>query len=76
MSDEPRDTADDTSQARRADHLRVVTGPQSAAAAGPRSIGRVIAQTALIADSAVARRRATPPQAEARGVGRLLGRFR
>ena len=77
MSDEPRDHEADT--ARRADHLRVVTvpvAPASALPARPRSIGRVIAQTALIADGAVARRRAQPPVHEGRGVGRLLGRYR
>jgi hypothetical protein len=42
----------------------------------PRTIGRLIAQTALIADSAVNRRR-LDEHADGRGVaGRLLGRFR
>jgi hypothetical protein len=75
MSNDANTTSDEP---RRRDHLSVVSEPavvEGAMPARPRTIGRVIAQTALIADSAVTRRRATPPQ-ESRGVSRLLGRFR
>jgi hypothetical protein len=75
MSDDGAPTADEP---RRRDHLSVVTEPAPAAGAPParpRTIGRVIAQTALLADSAMTRRRADPPH-EVRGVSRLLGRFR
>lgn len=66
----------------RRDHLRLVSSDPVPVgvppAARPRTIGRVIAQTALIADSAVTRRRMEdrlPDQG--RGMtGRLLGRFR
>jgi hypothetical protein len=67
---------------RRRDHLRLVTElpsaeAETAAAIRPRTIGRLIAQTALIADSAVMRRREERTEHEARGLtGRLLGRFR
>lgn len=74
MSEQPP-TPDETP--RRRDHLSVVTEPEMIPASTPvraRTIGRVIAQTALLADSAMTRRRAEPP--EARGVVRLLGRFR
>lgn len=86
MSDETRDSTtspDDAS--RRRDHLRLVTEATvdsiglAATAPRPRTIGRLIAQTALIADSAVTRRRAEPalPAGERGGMaGRLLGRFR
>ncbi len=80
MSDSPRDTRDPKSdETRRRDHLRLVADPVvpagTAPAPRPRSIGRLIAQTALIADSAVTRRRLDAP--ETRGMtGRLLGRFR
>ena len=86
MSDTPRKNRDRTSdEPRRRDHLSVVTdGP--ALAPGevpthemrPKTIGRLIAQTALIADSAVARRREEPQRSERGGgmAGRLLGRFR
>jgi hypothetical protein len=80
MSDSPRDTrAPKSDETRRRDHLRLVEEPVVAAgtapAPRPRSIGRLIAQTALIADSAVTRRRLDVP--ETRGMtGRLLGRFR
>ncbi|MCB0879803.1 MAG: hypothetical protein KDC46_12595 [Thermoleophilia bacterium] len=68
--------------ARSRDHLRLVSTPPLEAgtppAARPRTIGRVIAQTALIADSAVTRRRLDDRTPDAgRGMaGRLLGRFR
>ncbi|MCW2920245.1 MAG: hypothetical protein JWL76_119 [Thermoleophilia bacterium] len=80
MSDSPRDTrAPKSEEPRRRDHLSLVAEPVLAAGAvpapRPRSIGRLIAQTALIADSAVSRRRAELP--ETRGMtGRLFGRFR
>ena len=79
MSDAPRTPDDSSDEPRRRDHLRVVADPPVAAGGPPprpRSIGRVIAQTALIADSAVTRRKAAPTFHEPRGVGRLLGRFR
>ena len=72
------DDATTPDEPRRRDHLSVVTDPplpEGAAPVRPRTIGRVIAQTALLADSAMTRRRAEPPN-ELRGVGRLLGRFR
>lgn len=64
---------------RRRDHLRLVvepvTEPGAAPAPRPRTIGRLIAQTALIADSAVTRRSLEPE--DQRGMaGRLFGRFR
>lgn len=80
MSDSPRDTrAPKSDETRRRDHLRLVAEPELAVGAvpapRPRSIGRLIAQTALIADSAVSRRKLDVPVA--RGMtGRLLGRFR
>jgi hypothetical protein len=85
MSDEPGHTrgnaSDDTS--RRRDHLSLVADAQTPSMAlpieRPRTIGRVIAQAALIADSAVTRRRVDErlPDAGGRGMaGRLLGRFR
>ena len=85
MSDEPRhpreSSSDDTS--RRRDHLSLVVDAPTpiiaSPAARPRTIGRVIAQTALIADSAVTRRRVDDrlPDAGGRGMaGRLLNRFR
>lgn len=60
--------------------LRLVPEPADSGVGGaarPRTIGRLIAQTALIADSAVTRRRVadTLPTYPGRG-GRLLGRFR
>jgi hypothetical protein len=63
------------------DHLHLVREepiePGTPPAARPRTIGRVIAQTALIADSAITRRRMEGGAAQGRGVaGRLLGRFR
>lgn len=75
MSYEPRNPAPSR------DHLRLVldepVDPRVPPAARPRTIGRVIAQTALIADSAVTRRRMEDRSPESRGVaGRLLGRFR
>jgi len=73
----------DAAPPRRRDHLRLVAEPAlppgnpPAPAPRPRSIGRLIAQTALIADSAVTRRRVSDTLPESRGVaGRLLGRFR
>lgn len=64
------------------DHLRLVAAdpvvPGVPPAARPRTIGRVIAQTALIADSAVTRRRMEDhlPDGNRGMAGRLLGRFR
>lgn len=84
MSDE-RTSPTDGAETRRRDHLSVVAdpvrppdaSPLTGAGARPRSIGRLIAQTALIADGAINRRREAADGAhEARGVGRLLGRFR
>lgn len=79
MSDEPRDTTTEA-PTRRRDHLRVVEDVPVDLHAGPpprpRTIGRLIAQTALIADSAVTRRRLEEPDARAGMAGRLLGRFR
>jgi hypothetical protein len=80
MSDEPRDTRATTSdEPRRRDHLRLVAEPVAVAGAAPaprpRTIGRLIAQTALIADSAVSRRRMEPADRGGMG-GRLFGRFR
>lgn len=67
-------------ETRRRDHLRVVSEPATAegvvAPARPRTIGRVIAQTALIADGAMSRRRELTTTETRSGVGRLLGRFR
>lgn len=77
MSDDLR-----TDDARRREHLRLVADEPIPAgvppAARPRTIGRVIAQTALIADSAVTRRRMEDHLPDiGRGMaGRLLGRFR
>ena len=74
---------DARTNARSRDHLRLV--PTEALpvgtppAARPRTIGRIIAQTALIADSALTRRRMDSDRSPnlGRGVaGRLLGRFR
>jgi hypothetical protein len=84
MSDEPRHPRDPVSDAapRRRDHLSLIvdvpTPSDARPAARPRTIGRVIAQTALIADSAVTRRRVDDRLPEmGRGMaGRLLGRFR
>ncbi len=82
MSDETPDTRTTTSdEPRRRDHLRLVAEPVVAVGAAPaprpRSIGRLIAQTALIADSAVTRRRISQEDARSGGMaGRLLGRFR
>jgi hypothetical protein len=77
MSDDAPTTDEEP---RRRDHLRVITEPElpeGAMPARPRTIGRVIAQTALLADSAMHRRHMNAPtQADLRGVGRLLGRFR
>ena len=67
---------------RRRDHLRLVTEPPSveaetAAAVRPRTIGRLIAQTAMIADTAVMRRSEERGADASRGLaGRLLHRFR
>ena len=80
----PSDTAtksDSETPTRRRDHLRLVTEQPSveaevAASVRPRTIGRLIAQTALIAETAAMRRkeqRETPPP---RGINRLMGRFR
>ena len=83
MSDElpPTRVTDEASAVPR---LRVVRDDAGSASRGPgaappaprpRTIGRLIAQTALIADSAVARR--SEADLQPRGVsGRLLGRFR
>lgn len=79
MSDSPGTTDEASDETRRRDHLRVIAdGPVAAGEppARPRSIGRVIAQTALIADGAISRRAAGTAPGDARGVGRLLGRFR
>jgi hypothetical protein len=75
-------STDSRSSRPRRDHLSLVRdAPVDASvppAARPRTIGRVIAQTALIADSAITRRRMDDQLPEhGRGVaGRLLGRFR
>jgi hypothetical protein len=66
---------------RRRDHLRLVTEQPSveaevAAAIRPRTIGRLIAQTALIAETATMRRREEKAVAQRGGIGRLMGRFR
>ncbi|MCZ4497380.1 MAG: hypothetical protein JWM25_1965 [Thermoleophilia bacterium] len=75
---------------RRRDHLRLVTAAPIPAMAGapvlgatavprPRTIGRLIAQTALIADSAVTRKRMDrdlPGNGERGIAGKLLGKFR
>lgn len=55
------------------------TAPRPIREPRQRTIGRLIAQTALIADSALARRRHAPVGPDLRGGGltdRLLGRFR
>lgn len=68
-------------------HLHVVAEPAPVADAGaidamrapaarPRTIGRLIATTALIADSAVTRRRLDEDMPQRGMAGRLLGRFR
>lgn len=82
LEDEPRTKPDD--EARRRDHLRVVEAPArhgavegGGAVARPRTIGRLIAQTALIADSAASRREVEDlERGPRRGAARLLGRFR
>jgi len=67
---------------RRRDHLSVVADttpravPDRHGSARPRTIGRLIAQTALIADSAVSRRESDVEAGGPRRSGRLLGRFR
>lgn len=81
MSDTPRDTrATESDEPRRRDHLRLVAEPVLAAgtvpAPRPRSIGRLIAQTALIADSAVSRRRSEVSEGRSVPGRRLFGRFR
>ncbi len=79
MSDSTRDTPP-AEETRRRDHLRLVAEPVVEAGAvpapRPRTIGRLIAQTALIADSAISRRRAEPEDARSGMAGRLFGRFR
>jgi hypothetical protein len=76
MDDSPRSPERDRS------HLRLVAEPTiepgAPASARPRTIGRVIAQTALIADSAMTRRRLSDdaPGAGRSVAGRFLGRFR
>ncbi|MCW2956078.1 MAG: hypothetical protein JWO69_947 [Thermoleophilia bacterium] len=93
MSDEPA-TPDETATKatdRRRDHLRLVTAtsmpPMAAPVLGdaavvrPRTIGRLIAQTAMIADSAVQRRKLERDVRDRGGAergiaGKLLGRFR
>ena len=88
MSDS-RDSTATPEQPRRRDHLRLVTEPAEAGAVDPgalrpdtprpRSIGRLIAQTAQLADSAVTRRREQrDTDTEPRGGvgGRLLRRLR
>ncbi len=77
MSDDARPNA------RSRDHLRLVPSEAlpvgTPPAARPRTIGRVIAQTALIADSALTRRRMEDDRTPNLGRGvanRLLGRFR
>lgn len=87
MSDDRTTTNDEHSEGRIAPaqvaapaHLRAVRVPaplEIAAADRPRTIGRLIAQTALIADSAVARShvRADDP-ADPRGPRGPRGRFR
>ncbi|MCW2925679.1 MAG: hypothetical protein JWM98_3083 [Thermoleophilia bacterium] len=73
---------DETPTERLRPNLRLVREPVHDPAAAvppprPRSIGRLIAQTALIADSAVNRRESHDVMPEGRGMaGRLLGRFR
>jgi hypothetical protein len=74
-------STDSRADATSRDHLQLVRDepidPGTPPAARPRTIGRVIAQTALIADSAITRRRMDGGVPEGRGVaGRLLGRFR
>lgn len=77
MSDDLR-----TDPTTRRDHLRLVAvepaPPGIPPAARPRTIGRVIAQTALIADSAVTRRHMADhlPDPSRGMTGRLFGRFR
>lgn len=80
MADDSEPTRDTP---RTRDHLRLVTEPETveaavAAAGRPRTIGRLIAQTALIAESTVNRRRDHEAAGHGpRGIGeRLLGRFR
>ncbi|MBC7460495.1 MAG: hypothetical protein H7287_03965 [Thermoleophilia bacterium] len=79
---QPFDTATpDDDAPRRRDHLRLVTEQPSAeaelaAAMRPRSIGRLIAQTALIAETAAMRRREQRAEPQRGGIGRLMGRFR
>jgi hypothetical protein len=85
MSESPRTPRESSSdEPRRRDHLSLVVEAPIALAPGelpvpaqrPRTIGRLIAQTALIADSAVNRRR-LDEHGDGRGMaGRLLGRFR
>jgi hypothetical protein len=83
MSDEPeRPTPfDDELARRRRQHLRLL--PEAATSIGvvpaprARSIGRLIAQTALIAESALTRREFDPALGGPRtAAGRFLGRFR
>ncbi|MCW2950333.1 MAG: hypothetical protein JWN41_1346 [Thermoleophilia bacterium] len=80
-SDSAPASSSDSRDGRRRDHLRLVVEQPSleaevAAAIRPRTIGRLIAQTALIAESATNRRaeeRVQPP----RGIAdRFIGRFR
>lgn len=89
MSDSRDTTTTSEDQPRRRDHLRLVTEPAEAGAVDPgalrpdtprpRSIGRLIAQTAQLADSAVTRKRDQRETTEPRGGGvggRLLRRLR
>ena len=78
MSDDPTGPLDLAAPDPAPRHLWLVPEPAldaSAAAPRPRTIGRLIAQTALIADSALTRRRLDDDEGQ-RGIGRLLGRFR
>lgn len=81
MKDDPKSR---DGQARSRDHLTLVPAIETLEAAvahagRPRTIGRLIAQTALIAESTVQRRRDRADEAShgGRRLGeRLLGRFR
>jgi hypothetical protein len=84
MMKQPSDTAHTpavASSKRRRDHLRLVTeeptlDAEIAAAIRPRTIGRLIAQTALIAETASMRRREERAAQPLGIAGRLMGRFR
>ena len=79
----PSDTAATTENdapERRRNHLRLVTEEPTleaevAASVRPRTIGRLIAQTAMIAETAALRRR-EQREPQPRGLGRIVGRFR